>query len=310
MSSQNSRILVIGATGYIGKFITAASARSGHPTYALVRDTAPADPAKAQILDGFKNSGVTLVKGDLYNHESLVEAIKQVDVVISPVGAMQIMDQTKILDAIKSAGGNIKRYLPSEFGNDVDHGSPVEPAKSFMSMKSHLRRIIEGSGVPYTFIACNFFAGYFLPTLGQAGATGPPTDSITILGDGNVKAIFVNEDDVGTYTIKAAVDPRTLNKTVFLRPQANTLTHNELVAVWEKKTGRTLKKVYVPEEEVLKQIQGAPMPLNIILSLCHSVFVRGDQTNFKIDPATGVEGTALYPDVKYTTVEEYLGRFV
>ena len=69
-------------------------------------------------------------------------------------------------------------------------------------------------------------------------------------------AIFVNEEDIGTYTIKAADDPRTLNKIVYIRPPGNTYTHNELVSLWEKKTGKTLKRIYLTEEEVVKKIQG------------------------------------------------------
>ena len=41
------------------------------------------------------------------NYESLVKAIKQVDVVISTVGAAQVADQTNIIAAVKEAG-NIK----------------------------------------------------------------------------------------------------------------------------------------------------------------------------------------------------------
>lgn len=47
------------------------------------------------------------MQGDLYDHESLVKAIKQVDVVISTVGQGQVPDQVKIIAAIKEAG-NIK----------------------------------------------------------------------------------------------------------------------------------------------------------------------------------------------------------
>lgn len=47
------------------------------------------------------------VQGDLHDHESLVKAIKQVDVVISTVGSMQLADQTKLITAIKEAG-NVK----------------------------------------------------------------------------------------------------------------------------------------------------------------------------------------------------------
>ncbi|XP_072999352.1 eugenol synthase 1-like [Typha latifolia] len=309
MASEKSKILIIGGTGYIGKHIVAASARSGHPTLALVRDTAPSDPSKAQLLQSFKDSGVTLVKGDLSDHESLVKAIKTVDVVISTVGFMQLADQTKIIAAIKEAG-NVKRFLPSEFGNDVDRGHAVEPAKSTFAIKVQIRRAIEAEGIPYTYVSSNCFAGYFLTTLGQPGASGPPTDKVVILGDGNAKVIFVDEDDIGAYTIKAVDDPRTLNKILYLRPPANILSHNELVSLWEKKTGKNFEREYVPEEVVLKQIQESPMPINIFLSMNHSIYVKGDQTNFEIEPSFGVEASELYPDVKYTTVDEYLNRLL
>lgn len=69
-------------------------------------------------------------------------------------------------------------------------------------------------------------------------------------------AIFNKEEDIGTYTIKAVDDPRTLNKILYIRPPANTISFNELVALWEKKIGKTLEKIYVPEEQLLKNIQG------------------------------------------------------
>ena len=59
--AEKSKIVIIGGTGYIGKFIVEAAAKSGHPTFALVRDSSPSDPAKAQLIQGFKDSGVTLL---------------------------------------------------------------------------------------------------------------------------------------------------------------------------------------------------------------------------------------------------------
>jgi hypothetical protein len=52
------------------------------------------------------------------------------------------------------------------------------------------------------------------------------------------------------------------------------------------------------------------VPLNIILAIGHASYVRGEQAGFEIDPAKGVDATELYPDVKYTTVDEYLDRFL
>lgn len=48
-----------------------------------------------------------MLQGDLHDHEGLVKAIKQVDVVISTVGGMLLGDQAKIVAAIKEAG-NVK----------------------------------------------------------------------------------------------------------------------------------------------------------------------------------------------------------
>lgn len=141
--------------------------------------------------------------------------MKKVDIVISTVGGEQIANQFNIIKAIKEVG-TIKRFLPSEFGNDVDNSHAVEPAKSVFELKSKVRRAIEAEGIPYTYVSSNCFAGYFLPTLAQPGLTAPPRDKVVIIGDGNAKAVYVNEEDIGVFTIKAVDDPRTLNKYGFL----------------------------------------------------------------------------------------------
>ena len=59
----------------------------------------------------------------------------------------------------------------------------------------------------------------------------------------------------------AADDPRAENRTLYVKPPANTLSHNELLALWEKKTGKTFERVYLAEDAVLKQIQGETLGL-------------------------------------------------
>jgi putative NADH-flavin reductase len=44
------------------------------------------------------------MQGDIQDHESLVAALKQVDVVISTLGGAQIGDQLKLITAIKEVG--------------------------------------------------------------------------------------------------------------------------------------------------------------------------------------------------------------
>ncbi|XP_074372906.1 eugenol synthase 1-like [Apium graveolens] len=307
--AEKSKILIIGATGYLGKFLVEAAAKNGHQTFALVRESAISDPVKGKLIESFKTSGVTVIYGDVHDHQSLVKAVKQVDVVIPAVAFQNILDQSKILEAIEEAG-NVKRFIPSEFGNDVDRTDAVEPAKTNFAEKAKVRRAIEAHGIPYTYIFTGCFAGYFLPTLAQPGATAPPREKVIILGDGTPKAVFNCEQDIATYTIKTVDDPSTVNKTLYIRPPRNVHSFNDLVAMWDKKIDRVLEKIHVPEEHFLKQIEEAPAPLNIILSISHSVFIKGDQTNFEIEASFGHEASELYPDVKYTTVDQYLHHFV
>lgn len=69
-------------------------------------------------------------------------------------------------------------------------------------------------------------------------------------------AVFNKEEDIGTVTLRAVDDPRTLNKILYIKPPNNIYSFNDLVFLWEKKIGKTLERVYVPEEELLKNIQG------------------------------------------------------
>ncbi|GAY51547.1 hypothetical protein CUMW_135020 [Citrus unshiu] len=363
--ASKSKILFIGGTGYIGKFIVEASAKAGHPTFVLVRESTLSAPSKSQLLDHFKKLGVNLVIGDVLNHESLVKAIKQVDVVISTVGHTLLADQVKIIAAIKEAG-NIKRFFPSEFGNDVDRVHAVEPAKSAFATKAKIRRAVEAEGIPYTYVASNFFAAYFLPNLSQPGATAPPRDKgdvlnhgslvkaikqvdvvistvgHTLLADqvkiiaaikeaGNVKRFFPSEfgNDVDRVNAvepakSAFVTKAKIRRAVEAEGIPYTYVASNFFAGYflpnlsqpgatapprdKRKIGKTLQRVYVPEEQVLKNIQEAAPPVNVILSIQHSAFVKGDQTNFQIEPSFGVEASQLYPDVKYTTVDEYLSH--
>ena len=66
----------------------------------------------AQYID--LESHVIVSQGDIYHHESLVKAIKQVDVVISALGSPeQIADQVEIVAAIKEAGNIQERHISS-----------------------------------------------------------------------------------------------------------------------------------------------------------------------------------------------------
>ena len=63
------------------------------------------------------------------------------------------------------------------------------------------------------------------------------------------------EEDIGTYTIKVANDPQTFNRIVIYRPSKNIISQNELISLWEQKSGQKFSKTFVPEEELVKLSQ-------------------------------------------------------
>ncbi|KAH9533496.1 hypothetical protein CY35_18G055900 [Sphagnum magellanicum] len=304
-----SKILVLGATGYIGKYIAKASARLGHPTFVVVRPDTTAVPNSARkvLLDSFTAAGITILHGDLGDHESILAALKQVDVVISTISVTLIADQLKLIDAIKEVG-HIKRFLPSEFGVDVERTTDLPALQAVFKPKAKIRTALRESGIPYTLINANNFAAYYLPTLLQEGLEAPPRDKITILGDGNAKAIYVDEDDIATITIKSVDDPRTLNKQLVIRPPTNVLSFNEVIEIWEKKIGHKLEKSYVPESTLQKQLAELPFPNFILPAVLYSIFVAGDEY-FELGPEDA-QAIELYPDFEYKTVSSLLDKFV
>ena len=72
----------------------------------------------------------------------------------------------------------------------------------------------------------------------------------------NLAAIYVDEDDIAMYTIKTIDDPRTLNKTVYIRPPKNILSQREVVEIWEKLIGHDLHKSSISKEDFLASMEG------------------------------------------------------
>ncbi|XP_008781017.1 leucoanthocyanidin reductase-like [Phoenix dactylifera] len=296
--------LVIGATGYIGRFVAEACLESGCATYILVRPGS-ACPARAATVDALRAKGAIVLEGSANDNDFMERKLREeaIEVVISAMGGPQILDQLNLLEAIKAVG-SIKRFLPSEFGHDIEKANPVEPGLSFYREKRKVRRAIEAAGIPYTYICCNSIAGWPYHNNTHPSEITPPLDRFQIYGDGNVKAFFVAGCDIGKFTIKAAYDSRTLNKTVHFRPACNLLSLNEMASMWESKIGRTLPRVSLTEKDLLAVAKENCIPASIVAALTHDIFINGCQINFSIDGCKDVEITCLYPDISFRTIDE------
>ncbi|KAK3409737.1 hypothetical protein EUGRSUZ_J01831 [Eucalyptus grandis] len=306
--AEVSRILVFGGTGYIGKHIVRASVSSGHPTCIYARPTGPqTGPSNLNLRREFRSAGINIIEGELEEHEKIVAALKQADIVISALAYPQLLDQLKIIDAIIAAG-NIKRFVPSDFGSEEDKITPLPPFEEFLEKKRKIRRAIEAASIPFTFITANCFAAYFVNLL-----LHPHNHHSLSLSLGSARLgsapVLNYEEDIGKYTIKVANDPRACNRVVTYRPKSNIISQHQLISLWEEKTGRSFKRVCVPEEDLVKLSQTLPPPENIPVSILHSIFVKGDLMSYEIKE-DDLEASRMYPEMQFTTIDQLLDIFL
>ncbi|XP_058182837.1 leucoanthocyanidin reductase-like isoform X1 [Rhododendron vialii] len=311
VAASKGRVLIIGATGFIGQFVAEASLDSGRATYVLARSFY-ASPSKAKTIKSLQDKGATVLHQGAIRDQELMERLlkeHEIEIVISAVGGANILDQLTLVRAIKAVG-TIKRFLPSEFGHDVDRADPVEPGLTMYKEKREIRRLIEECGVPYTYILCNSIASWPYYDNTHPSEVLPPLDQFQIYGDGTVKAYFVAGSDIGKFTMKAADDFRTLDKSVHFRPSCNCLNINELASLWEKKIGRVLPRVTVTEDDLLAAARENVIPQSIVASFTHDIFIKGCQVNFSIEGPNEVEVSDLYSDESFRTVDACFDDFV
>ncbi|CDP21343.1 unnamed protein product [Coffea canephora] len=112
VESVKSKVLIIGGTGYLGKRLVKASLEQGHETYILHRPEIGVDIEKVQMLLSFKARGAHLVPGSFSHYQSLVDAVKLVDVVRRPSTA-------PLSDTYRAS----LNFLQRTFGQTFSHGA-------------------------------------------------------------------------------------------------------------------------------------------------------------------------------------------
>ncbi|KAL2347404.1 hypothetical protein Fmac_001404 [Flemingia macrophylla] len=309
-SVSKNRTLVIGGTGFMGQFITKASLAVGYPTFLLLRP-GPVSPSKAVVVKAFQDKGAKVIHGMINDKEFMEKILKEyeIEVVISLVGGEAVLDQISLVEVIKSVN-TVKRFLPSEFGHDVDRADPIEPGLRMYKEKRLVRRLIEEYGIPYTYICCNSIASWPYYDNCHPAQLPPPLDYFQIYGDGNVKAYFVDGNDIGKFTMLAIDDIRTLNKNVHFRPSSNCYSVNELASLWEKKIGRTIPRVTIKGDDLLAKAAENCIPQSVVASFTHDIFINGCQVNFSTNGPNDIEINSLYPDEKFRSIEDCYDDFV
>lgn len=148
-----STVLIVGATGSIGRLVVAEAVSRGYRTRALVRD-----PSRASLF----GDNVEIVIGDLTKAETLTATVKGVDAVIFTHGADG--SETTIKQVSYGGVSNILSLLAGRKLRIVLMSAVGVTARTGLYNTSHLadwkrraERLLRASGQPYTIVRPGWF---------------------------------------------------------------------------------------------------------------------------------------------------------
>lgn len=229
-------LLVVGATGTLGRQVARRALDEGHSVRCLVRS-----PRKAAFL---KEWGAEVVQGDLCKPETLGPAFEGVNVVIDAATTRSLdayrvrqvdwEGQVALIQAAQTA--EVERFVFfSILGADQYPNVPLMEAKRCTEL------FLQESGLNYTtFQLCGFLQGligqYAIPILeGQA---------IWVTGEARPIA-YMDTQDIARFAIRALSVPQTVNGTfplVGTRPWGG----YEIIRLCERLSGRDAKVARMP----------------------------------------------------------------
>ncbi|KAL8727693.1 MAG: hypothetical protein Q9166_005866 [cf. Caloplaca sp. 2 TL-2023] len=218
-------VIIIGASGNVGKPVVDALLKAGFNVTALTRKgssaTFPSD-VKVQNVD------------DDYPYDQVLAAFKGQEAVINLLPPVSVEQHNSIADAAAEAG--IKRIIPSEFGSDTSNPKIVEliPLFGGKAAITEYLKTKESSGLSWTAVINGAFFDWGLYT-GFLGFD-LKNHTATIFDAGNAPVNATNLADVGQSIVSILSKPdETANKFVFI--QSVKTDQNQILAALEKSTG-------------------------------------------------------------------------
>jgi uncharacterized protein YbjT (DUF2867 family) len=291
-------ILVVGATGTLGRQIVRRALDEGHQVRCLVRV-----PTKANFL---REWGADLTKGSLLNPESLDYAMEGVTMVIdaatarpsSPIRPTDWDGKVALIQAAVKA--KVERFV---FCSIVD--AEKYPTVPLMDIKTCTEKFLAESGLNYTVLR---LSGFFQGLISQYAI--PVIEGQTVWVTGEAAPIaYMNTQDIAKFAVKALSTPATENRCFpVVGPRA--WGTYEIVRLCERLTGRDAKIARMQSETVrfIRRVVGFfQWGNNLAERLAFTdVVTSGDPLDADMAPV--YEAFGLDP-AETTTLEDYLEEY-
>jgi uncharacterized protein YbjT (DUF2867 family) len=198
------KLLVVGATGTLGRQVARQALDENHEVRCLVRN-----PNKAIFL---KEWGAELVKGDLCDKATLIPALEGIDAVIDAataritdnLSAKQVDWEGKVnlIQATKAA--EIKRYIFFSIINAAKH-----PEVPLMDIKHCTELFLAESGLDYTILQ---LGGFMQGLISQYAIPILEEQVVWVTGESTPIA-YMNTQDIAKFATRALSVPATAKKT-------------------------------------------------------------------------------------------------
>ncbi len=293
-------LLVVGATGTLGRQVVRRAVDEGYKVRCLVRSL-----KKAAFL---KEWGAELVKGDLCYPETLVGALEGVTQVIDAstsratdsltIKQVDWEGKVALIQAAKSAG--IERFI---FFSILD--ADKYPNVPLMEIKRCTELFILESGLNYTILR---LAGFMQGLIGQYGIPILENQPVWVTGESSPVA-YMDTLDIAKFAIRALTVPET-EKQTFPLVGTRAWSAEEIIDICERLSGKDAKITRMPLG-LLRGVQGLlrffQWGWNVADRLAFSeVLASGKPLNASMDEVYTVFGLDKQ---QTTTVEIYLQEY-
>jgi uncharacterized protein YbjT (DUF2867 family) len=289
------KVLVVGATGFVGSQVAQALCARGHQTGVLVRG-GRAHPRGSQF-----EGRVDVVDGDLTRPETLASACAGIEAVVCTATSMPQCHENGLLrvdhdgvasliQAAEKAGA--KKFVYTSYSGNIRYDSPLETAKR--SCES----LLLNSAMWAVILRPSYFMEMWLsPALGF-----DPLHSVArIYGSGMEKISYVSAHDVANFAVAAVEKEISVDQVVEIGGP-DSLSQLEAVSIFETAL-RTKFKLESVSIEALEMQHGSEDAMQKTFAALMLSYAKGD---------TVAEATANSEKygVHLHSVAEYASRFV
>lgn len=235
-------ILVIGATGTVGREVCTALAGKGHNIRAGIHT-----PEKAVMV---QETGAEPVLVDFSKPKTLLAAMQGIDRVFlaTPFSADMVRQTKTVVDACHKA--SIRQIVKLSV-----MGAEIEPGIQVGRWHREAENIIRASNIPYTFLRPNFFMQNFITYLGK----GIKDHTSIQLPAGEGKTSFIDVRDLGQVAAVCLTQPGHDNKEYTLTGP-DSLSYTQAADIISMVIGPKVQYVPLSDEQAKEALLEQGMP--------------------------------------------------